>query len=76
MLREFGIPGTVAPVDPDNAAGRWKVYDTADPATRTDITADALAALAAAVRASGIHPGERGKGQGPTRGFIVPPTDD
>lgn len=57
-LRRFGIRGVVAPEDPENLAGAWRVYDDVDPDLRQDITADALAAVARA--------------QGPTRGFVIP----
>jgi hypothetical protein len=66
VLRQLGIPGVVAPEDPGNAAGQWRVYDTADPATRRDVTADALASVAAE------FPEEK-PGPGPMRGFVVPP---
>ncbi|WP_062204857.1 hypothetical protein [Streptomyces sp. NBRC 109706] len=68
MLRQLGIPGVVAPEDPENTAGPWRVYDTADPATRRDVTADALASVAAKF--------PKGQpGSGPTRGFVIPPKD-
>ncbi|MFD7547103.1 hypothetical protein [Streptomyces sp. NPDC059816] len=67
VLRRWGIAGVVAPQDPENTAGGWSVYDTADPATRREVTADALASVAA-VFLEGPRPG-------PTRGFVVPPTD-
>ncbi|MCX5608500.1 MULTISPECIES: hypothetical protein [unclassified Streptomyces] len=60
-LRRLGIPGVVAPEDPENPAGNWLVFDEADPETRRDVTADTLAALSPAC---GTH-------QGPTRGFII-----
>ncbi|MGK5531888.1 hypothetical protein [Streptomyces sp. URMC 129] len=59
VLRRLGIPGVVAPENPDEPAGDWRVYDRDDPATRVDVTADALAALAKAFPA------------GPARGFVV-----
>ncbi|MET7640114.1 hypothetical protein [Streptomyces sp. NPDC005438] len=68
VLKRLGIPGVVAPEDPANTAGPWRVYDTADPATRRDVTADALASLAAK------FPKEK-PGSGPTRGFVIPPED-
>ncbi|MEU2823685.1 hypothetical protein ACFXOI_24700 [Streptomyces bacillaris] len=37
VLQRLGIPGVVAPEDPENLTGPWRVYDTAD---RKDITAD------------------------------------
>lgn len=70
VLRELGIPGVVAPEETGNAAGPWRVYDRADPATRRDVTSDALAAVAAAFRQQ--RPGP----SGPTRGFVIPPEDE
>ncbi|MEU6477186.1 hypothetical protein ABZ858_09890 [Streptomyces sp. NPDC047017] len=69
VLRKLGIPGVVAPEDPENTAGPWRVFDTADPATRRDMTAEALAAVAAK------FPEEK-PGSGPMRGFVIPPKDD
>lgn len=66
LLRRLGIAGVVAPDDPEDPAGAWRVYDTADPAVRHDMTAAALAAVAAR------FPDET-PGSGPTRGFVVPP---
>lgn len=68
-LRRWGIPGLVAPEDPENPAGAWRVYDKADPATRLDMTADALATVTA--RFSAEQPTA-----GPTRGFVIPPKDE
>ncbi|MFF4697266.1 hypothetical protein [Streptomyces chattanoogensis] len=74
-LRRLGIPGVVAPVNPEHAAGTWRVYDSADPVTRKDITSDVLAAFVAKFREANPEP--PGKPQsGPTRGFIVPPNED
>ncbi|MFE7319188.1 hypothetical protein ACFU7T_39710 [Streptomyces sp. NPDC057555] len=74
-LRRLGIPGIVAPEDPEHAAGKWRVYDSADPATRQDITADTLAAVVAKFREADPEPfGNRRSG--PTRGFILPPEDN
>ena len=56
-------------MDPENPAGEWRVYDTADPATRRDVTADVLASVAAKVPA--VEPGP-----GPTRGFVIPAKDE
>ncbi|SCK44496.1 hypothetical protein H180DRAFT_03927 [Streptomyces sp. WMMB 322] len=68
VMRSLGIPGVVAPIDPEAPSGEWRVYDHADPETRSDTTADVLAAIAEHVPAKG--PG----GDGPTRGFIgLPP---
>jgi hypothetical protein len=67
-LRRLGVAGVVAPVDPENPAGEWRVYDTVDTESRRDITADALAAVAAHVT-----PPEP---SGPTRGFVIPPKGD
>ncbi|MYU23544.1 hypothetical protein [Streptomyces sp. SID8352] len=68
VLRQLGIPGVVAPEDPENTAGPWRVYDTADPAARRDVTADALASVAAKFP-------EGQPGAGPMRGFAIPPED-
>ncbi|WP_435286239.1 hypothetical protein [Streptomyces bacillaris] len=75
VLRRLGIPGVVAPEDPENLTGPWRVYDTADPANREDITADALAALAATLQPSAANPSEPvdRRRRGPTRGFVLPP---
>ncbi|MGW5864886.1 hypothetical protein ACWFRJ_22240 [Streptomyces sp. NPDC055239] len=56
----------VAPEDSENSAGEWRVYDTADPATRRDVTADVLASVVAK-----FPEGE--PGAGPMRGFVIPP---
>ncbi|PRH79416.1 hypothetical protein C6N75_10065 [Streptomyces solincola] len=64
VMRQLGLPGVVAPEDPEKPTGPWRVYDRADPATRQDITAKTLAALAR--RWDPIPP------QGPTRGFVIP----
>ncbi|GCD41639.1 hypothetical protein [Streptomyces paromomycinus] len=71
-LRLLGIPGIVAPEDPDNAAGVWRVYDSPVPSTRKDTTADILAAVVAQFREAGPEPLRRADG-GPTRGSIIPP---
>ncbi|MFC9654030.1 hypothetical protein [Streptomyces sp. NPDC056937] len=69
VLGRLGISGVVAPEDPENTAGGWRVYDKADPATRRDVTADALASLAREF--------PDGKaGAGPARGFVVPAEDE
>ncbi|MFE2292843.1 hypothetical protein [Streptomyces sp. NPDC059452] len=75
VLRRFGIPGVVAPADPEQLTGPWRVFDKADPQTRKDISADALAALAAALPAAALGPGPKGP-SGPTRGFVLPPKND
>lgn len=67
-LRQLGIPGVVAPEDPENPAGAWRVYDSADPATRKDTTADTLASVVAELSPA---PPER-RQSGPTRGFVWP----
>ncbi len=72
VLRRLGVGGVVAPVDPEDPSGEWKVYDHSDPETRRDITADALAAVAERVPAQGDEP-ER---TGPTRGFVLPPKNE
>ncbi|MFJ4972391.1 hypothetical protein [Streptomyces sp. NPDC088755] len=74
VLRRFGIPGVVAPVDPENPAGSWRVFDQADPETRKDATADALAALAATFPSSSPSPAPK-RQSGPTRGFVYPPKE-
>ncbi|WP_030668064.1 hypothetical protein [Streptomyces rimosus] len=74
-LRRLGIPGIVAPEDPDDAAGTWRVYDSSDPGARKDITADVLAAIAATFREAGPGPGRRADG-GPARGFVIPPGEN
>ncbi|HEV7625614.1 MAG TPA: hypothetical protein VGO89_03875 [Streptomyces sp.] len=56
VMRSLGIPGVVAPVDPEAPSGEWCVYDAADPATRTDTTAAALAAIADHVPESATGP--------------------
>ncbi len=66
LLRRLGIPGVVAPEDPENTAGPWRVYDTADPANRRDVTTEALASVAAKFP-------EEPSGSGPMRGFVIPP---
>lgn len=58
-MRQYGIPGVLAPVDSANPAGMWRVYDRTDAATREDVTAEILAKVAAASR------------QRPARGFVV-----
>ncbi|MFI7239936.1 hypothetical protein [Streptomyces cyaneofuscatus] len=75
VLRQLGIPGVVAPEDPENLTGPWRVFDKADQATRKDTTADALAALAAKFRPSTPDPAPR-RQSGPTRGFVLPPKKD
>ncbi|MFD5207751.1 hypothetical protein ACFWNF_12605 [Streptomyces anulatus] len=75
VLRQLGIPGIVAPEDPENLTGPWRVYDTADPATRKDTTADVLAALAAEFRPS-VRDADPRRRSGPTRGFVLPPKKD
>ncbi|MFI0937343.1 hypothetical protein [Streptomyces sp. NPDC021020] len=66
VLRRLGVPGVIAPEDPARPEGPFRVYDSADPAARRDITPDALASLAAR------FPDEE-RPPGPTRGFVVPP---
>lgn len=67
VLRQLNIPGVVAPEDPGNPAGPWRVYDSADYRTRHDVTADALAAVAATFS-------DDGPAAGPQRGFVLPPS--
>ncbi|WP_329401748.1 hypothetical protein [Streptomyces melanogenes] len=75
VLRHMGLPGVVAPDDPENPAGPWRVYDQADPDTRQDTTADALVGLAQAFHVSRPLPPGQPK-PGPTRGFVIPPKGD
>ncbi|MCX2971615.1 MULTISPECIES: hypothetical protein [Streptomyces] len=56
----------VAPENPEDSAGARRVYDKVDSATRLDVTAAALAAVAAGL------PDEK-PGSGPTRGCVVRP---
>ncbi|KWT60573.1 hypothetical protein ADL21_18115 [Streptomyces albus subsp. albus] len=74
-LRRLGIPGVVAPEDPDNTAGAWRVYDSPDPGTRKDTTADTLVAVVTKFREANPEPPQRADG-GPTRGFIIPPNEN
>ncbi|MEV7772936.1 hypothetical protein [Kitasatospora sp. NPDC086791] len=60
-LRQLGIRGIVSPEDHDNPDGRWRVYDSADAATRRDITDEALTVIEG-----------RSRQAGPARGFVVP----
>jgi hypothetical protein len=79
VLRHLGLPGVVAPENPENPAGAWRVYDRADPETRRDTTADALMSLAKAFRGETPAPtseAARREEKGPTRGFVIPPKDD
>ncbi|ARF72754.1 hypothetical protein B7C62_11065 [Kitasatospora albolonga] len=75
VLRRFGIPGVVAPENPENLTGPWRVFDQANPESRKDVTADALAALAALVPTSTPDPAPK-RQSGPTRGFVLPPKND
>ncbi|MFF1381014.1 hypothetical protein [Streptomyces sp. NPDC058308] len=70
-LRRLGIPGVVAPEDPEDPAGAWRVYDSADPTTRRDTTADALASVVAKFRETSPESPEK-RQQGPARGFVFP----
>lgn len=58
-MRQHGIPGALAPEDPQNPAGPWRVFDDTSPGERRDITDATLAAVAAAVR------------RRPSRGFVI-----
>lgn len=73
-LRRMGIPWVVAPVDPEAPAGKWGVYDSADPSTRKPIAPDALRDVLAKLRAT--LPELPGKRQAPTRGFVLRPEED
>ncbi|WP_432006271.1 hypothetical protein [Streptomyces parvus] len=75
VMRQLGIQGVVALEDPENLKGSWRVYNAADPATREDITADVLAAMAAKFQPSAPDRAPRRR-SGPTRGFVLPPKDD
>lgn len=70
-LKRWNIAGVVAPEDPGNPDGEWRVYDSQDPEARRDITADVLAALAKLEDSGPRTPGRAGIG--PTRGFMIPP---
>ncbi|MGW7521507.1 hypothetical protein ACWGJ2_38670 [Streptomyces sp. NPDC054796] len=75
-MRRLALPGVVAPVDPRDASGEWRVYDQADPDGRFDITADTLVAVV--VELSGARPSRQppqpaGWPAGPARGFVYPP---
>ncbi|MFK0252124.1 hypothetical protein [Streptomyces sp. NPDC090445] len=54
-MRQHGIPGTLAPVTPEDPAGAWRVLDDAG----RDVTAATLTAAAAA------------RARQPARGFVV-----
>lgn len=69
-LRRWNVAGFVAPRNPADPDGEWRVYDSADPGARTDITAEALAALKTF---EGSRPAAARTGTGPTRGFVLPP---
>ncbi|MBD0747076.1 hypothetical protein [Streptomyces sp. CBMA152] len=73
-LRRMGIPWVVAPVDPEAPAGRWGVYDSAEPSTRKPIAPDVLGDVMAKLLAT--RPELPGKQQAPTRGFILLPQQD
>ncbi|MFD8286722.1 hypothetical protein ACFV2B_00630 [Streptomyces lavendulae] len=62
-LRQLQIPGDVAPEDPEDPQGAWRVYDEADPDARWDTTADVLMAIAAA---------RQRQRRGPTRELVIP----
>ncbi|WP_380280689.1 hypothetical protein [Kitasatospora purpeofusca] len=63
-LRRLGIQGIVSPEDLGDPDGQWRVYDSADPSTRRDITDDVLTVVRGRSRQAGQA--------GPTRGFVVP----
>jgi hypothetical protein len=65
-LHLLGIRGIVSPEDLDNPNGQWRVYDSTDPATRRDITDEALTIIGGMSRKTGPA--------GPARGFVVPIT--
>jgi hypothetical protein len=69
-LARWNIAGIVAPQDPADPDGEWRVYDGPNPETRRDITADALAALADLEAPGFPSPGRTRTG--PTRGFVIP----
>ncbi|MFD7018452.1 hypothetical protein [Streptomyces sp. NPDC059161] len=70
-LRRLGLSWVVAPVDPNNAAGDWGVFDIADPVTRKPIKADALASVLAKF-VQGPLPSAAA---GARRGFVIPSKD-
>ncbi|MEU7182409.1 MULTISPECIES: hypothetical protein [Streptomyces] len=67
-LRRLGLSWVVAPVDPNDTAGDWSVFDIADPVTREPVKADALASVLAKV-AQGPLPSA---GSSARRGFVIP----
>ncbi len=75
VLRRLCLPGVVAPEDPEDPAGPWRVYDRAGPGARTDITPHTLVRVAGALGAEASPPAPRAERNGPRRGFIVPPRD-
>ncbi|MGA5824238.1 hypothetical protein ACPC54_41135 [Kitasatospora sp. NPDC094028] len=60
-LRRLGVRGIVSPEDLGNPDGQWRVYDSADPDIRRDITDEVLAITRGSFRKTG-----------PARGFVVP----
>ncbi|MET8704732.1 hypothetical protein ABZW10_38645 [Kitasatospora sp. NPDC004723] len=62
-LRRLGIRGIVSPEDLGNPDGQWRVYDSANPNTRRDITDDVLTVVRGRSRQAGQS--------GPTRGFVI-----
>ncbi|MFE0679937.1 hypothetical protein ACFW17_03955 [Streptomyces sp. NPDC058961] len=67
-LARLGLSWVVAPVDPNDVAGQWSVYDSADPVTREPIKADSLASVLARL-ANDPRPTNA------TRGFVIPSTN-
>ncbi|MEU9194855.1 hypothetical protein [Streptomyces hundungensis] len=67
-LERLGLTWVVAPVDPNDLAGRWGVYDIADPVTRQPIKADSMASVLARL-ANDPLPSDA------TRGFVIPSKD-
>ncbi|MFD9457131.1 hypothetical protein ACFWBC_29080 [Streptomyces sp. NPDC059985] len=59
-MRQLGIGGVPAPVNPEDPSGSWRVYDDADPLTRQDITHWVRSAVAARTDRPA------------TRGFVIP----
>lgn len=66
-LRQLGLPGVVAPFDPENPAGDWGVFDRADPSTRQDISEEISDLFGRALD----EPREP-RQPAPTRGFVIP----
>lgn len=66
-LRQLGLPGVVAPFDPENPAGEWGIFDRADPETRQDISEEIFGLFGKALDEP-LQP----RRSAPTRGFVIP----